>query len=41
MSFPAAVAESTVEQRRVDLVRRYPHLSLAFEPSNEYLPKSA
>jgi multiple sugar transport system substrate-binding protein len=41
MGFPATSAESTVEQRRPELQRRYPYITLESEPSSEYLEKLA
>ncbi|HEV2121780.1 MAG TPA: extracellular solute-binding protein, partial [Chloroflexota bacterium] len=41
MGFPAGAAESTIEARQPDFAKRYPHLTLAFEPSGEYLAKLA
>jgi len=41
MGFPAKAAESVIEPRKPDFQKRYPHITIDFEPSSEYLPKLA
>lgn len=41
MGFPAGTADSVIPQRMPDFQQRYPHVTIEFEPSSEYLPKLA